>query len=244
MHIFTHLSSKPIRSIVDWLLPKTCILCNDYTQNTPPLCNSCELDLPILPQSCQQCAQFLRFTSQNELICGTCLSHAPAFNLTHALFPYEPPIRQLITRLKFHGELYYARALGQLMKQRIQTSWYINKPFPNLIIPIPLHSKRLRERGFNQALEIAKPIAEALSIPIDYQGVTRKKATTAQSGLPADLRKRNIANAFSVSRDYTGLTIALVDDVMTTGLTVRECARLLKKHGAARIEVWCCARNG
>lgn len=130
------------------------------------------------------------------------------------------------------------------MADKIETSWYQKNSLPDLIIPIPLHQKRLQERGFNQALEIAKPIAKKFGLPIDYKGIQRIKFTMPQSGLAALERKRNMDNAFSISENYSGLYIALVDDVITTGCTVRECARLLVKHGAAKIDLWCAARNG
>lgn len=239
---------KPVQSIVEWLLPSTCILCDSLTRNTQNLCQLCQQDLPILPHSCQQCADFLLSSTinpaNNLLKCGNCLKNPPAYDQTYALFPYQSPINHLITKLKFQHQLSHARILGELLANRIQTQWYWNKPLPDLIIPIPLHPLRLRERGFNQALEIARPIAKALAIPIDFQGVKRIKNTRAQSGLLAEERKRNIAQAFSITRDYSNLTIAILDDVITTGHTVRECCRMLKNQGAARIHVWCCARNG
>lgn len=130
------------------------------------------------------------------------------------------------------------------MTHEIETDWYADKSLPDLIIPIPLHPNRLRERGFNQALEIARPISRKLAIPIDYQGVKRTRHTLAQSGLSAEERKQNISQAFSAFSDYSNLSIAVMDDVITTGHTVMECCRILKMHGAAHITVWCCARNG
>lgn len=197
--------------------------------------------MPILPHSCPQCAQILPATSL-ETPCGQCLLNPPPFSATHACFAYEPPIIQLIIKLKFQHQLSYAQALGEMLIQALPT-WYAYKPLPDLIIPIPLHPRRLCERGFNQALEIAKPIAKTRGLTLDYQGVQRIKPTVAQSGLSAAERKRNIAHAFAVRRDYTGLTIAVIDDVITTGHTVRECCRVLKQSGAARIDVWCCARR-
>jgi ComF family protein len=233
---------KPLHLTYDWLLPRLCILCGYSTQSIYSICEPCQKDLPILPHNCQQCAQFLRFTSQ--LKCGACLSQPPDFDATYALFPYDTPIDRLITKLKFQQQLIYAKTFGELMASRINASWYANKPLPDLIIPIPLHPARLAERGFNQSLEISRYIARRLHIPIDYQRFTRTKATLAQSGLSANARQRNIAKAFNVSGSFHGLKIALVDDVITTGSTVIECSRMLKKNGAAQIDIWCCARNG
>lgn len=119
-----------------------------------------------------------------------------------------------------------------------------NNSMPDLIIPIPLHTSRLRQRGFNQALEIARPISKKLNIPIDTQGICRTKATVAQSSLPAKLRRQNIRQAFTSNRRFDGLKIALLDDVVTTGHTVEECSQLLKQQGAQEIDIWCVARRG
>jgi ComF family protein len=113
---------------------------------------------------------------------------------------------------------------------------------PQLIIPMPLHASRLKERGFNQAIEIARPISRTLSIPLDYTGSMRKKSTPAQSGLASSARKSNIKNAFIANRNYDGLAVAVLDDVITTGSTMNEFCHLLQAQGAKTIDVWCCAR--
>lgn len=128
-----------------------------------------------------------------------------------------------------------------MLAHAAKKQWYHQQPLPDLIIPMPLHRKRLQERGFNQALEIAKPVSRALKIPID-QAVIRSKATLPQSTLHADERKRNMAKAFTTTRSYAGLHVAVIDDVMTTGHTVTALAQLLIRHGAARVDIWCCAR--
>jgi len=219
------------------------VICGLATQTSFNICHPCQQDLPILPHSCPQCAQFLPAAQITDAVCGACLKNPPPFHITHAAFPYEPPIIQLIIKLKFQHQLSYAQALGQALTHAIRTRWYAHQPLPDLIIPIPLHAQRLRERGFNQALEIAKPISKTLGIPIDYQGTRRIKPTAAQSGLPAAERKRNITHAFAVTGDYTNKHLAVIDDVITTGHTMLEFCRLLKQSGAARIDVWCCARR-
>lgn len=195
-----------------------------------------------MPQSCVRCARFLQGTCAT--ICGNCLANGPFFDVTYALFPYEWPVDSLIVKLKFHHQLCYAQALGELLTHKIQTVWYAARPLPDIILPVPLHPKRLRERGFNQALEIARPAAKALNLTMDVHGVKRIKATPPQSELPARKRKQNIANAFSVNKNYTGKHLAILDDVITTGHTVMELSRVLKENGAKQIDVWCCARRG
>jgi len=221
-------------------IPSSCVLCGET--NPSLLCDECQKNLPILSQCCPQCARFLPSDALN-LRCGQCVSSSPPFDCTYALFPYQPPLIQLIIQLKFQHHLSHAKVLGQLLIQAVNEKWYRNKPLPDLLLPVPLHPKRLRERGFNQALEMLRPVAKALSLPIDTQGVRRIKATQAQSGLSAKMRKQNIARAFAVQRDYSGRHIAVVDDVITTGHTVTALCHALKQQGAKHIDVWCAARR-
>lgn len=238
------LLTRLMRRLLNRLLPPICLLCDNPLYHTEAICQPCQQDLPILPQHCPQCAQFLPTATPAGLKCGQCLTSPPDYAKTYALFPYASPIMQLIIRLKFQHQLPIARALGILMAERIHTEWYVGKPLPDLILPIPLHARRLRERGFNQALEIAKPLSRRLKLPLDRHGVKRIRNTAAQSGLTASARLLNMKNAFHTTVDYSGLTVAIIDDVVTTGNTVNECSRLLKNRGAAGIDVWCVAKRG
>ncbi|MBV9575689.1 MAG: ComF family protein [Gammaproteobacteria bacterium] len=246
--IHTRFFSSFLKQTISKLLPSVCILCglSLHAQSSAYFCRACLQNLPILPQACRQCAQFLPAMQATPipLICGMCLQHSPPFEATYALFPYAPPISNLIIQLKFHHQLSHANALGELLVQKIIHDWYQTKPLPDLIIPVPLHHLRLRERGFNQALEIAKPAAKALHIPIDAFGLKRSKSTAVQSHLKAKAREQNVAQAFVATRDYTSLSVCLVDDVITTGQTITACAKVLKQAGAKTIDVWCCARRG
>lgn len=144
-------------------------------------------------------------------------------------------------QLKFNHALLNARILGELLAEKIHL-WYQQQPLPEFIIPMPLHTKRLKERGFNQALEIARPISSSLGIPIDKTSCQRIKHTFAQATLHADQRQANIKKAFKVTSDLANKHIAVLDDVITTGNTITEFCRTLKKAGAGKIDVWCCAR--
>ena len=198
----------------------------------------------MLPHSCRHCAQILPGQSLSlSMACGACLKNPPAIDQTYALFSYQPPIAQCIIRLKFQQQLTYAETLGKYLAKKIQNTWYHSQLLPDLILPVPLHRKRLQERGYNQALEIARPIAKQLHLPIDIHGITRHKHTKAQSELQAHERKENLAGAFCAHHEYTGLSIAIVDDVMTTAHTVFELGKLLKQQGAKQVVVWCCART-
>lgn len=231
-----------INSLLDFILPRACLICRMTTREKHHLCQPCANELPILTHSCEKCAQYLYSAREKNLICGQCLIKPPPYHKVYALFPYLFPIPRLIAGFKFDARFSYGSMLSRFMLKAVREQWYAHEPLPDLIIPMPLHHKRLKERGFNQALELARPVARALNLQLDYLGVKRIKATQPQSTLPARLRKQNVANAFSSNRIYRGLHIAVVDDVMTTGQTVTALARVLKNQGAARIDVWCCAR--
>ncbi len=177
------------------------------------------------------------------MLCGVCLTKPPPFNHTLALLTYIPPITRFITQLKFNRQLLYANMLGNLLAEKIKIS-KIQSPnsWPDCIIPVPLHRRRLRQRGFNQALEIAKPIAKKLHLPLDYKSCIRSKDTQPQSELPAKKRHHNLKNAFALKKSIATKRVAIIDDVMTTGNTLIELSKLLRKNGVEHIEVWCCAR--
>lgn len=148
----------------------------------------------------------------------------------------------MITGLKFQQKLIYAKLLSELFIQQIQKN-YDAESLPELIIPMPLHRNRLQERGFNQAVEIARLIVKKLRIKIDLKSCRRVRATVAQTTLPAAQRKDNIKNAFYIASNLSAKHIAILDDVVTTGYTVTELAQELRKSGVERIDVWCCART-
>jgi len=155
------------------------------------------------------------------------------------LADYAPPLDRLIQQLKFNQKLHLARLLGTLMARDIRQQALT---LPDLLLPVPLHKQRLQQRGYNQALEIARILARALNVKLDLHCCVRHKATREQTGLPAQQRKTNLQGAFQVRRDVQGKHIAIVDDVMTTGSTVTELSKALLQQGAKRIDVWVCAR--
>lgn len=145
----------------------------------------------------------------------------------------------MITKFKFYNKLLYGKIFSQLLLEKIN-----DKPnLPQAIMPIPLHSKRLRQRGFNQALELAKPLAKKLKLPLLSTHCKRHKATKVQSKLPAKKRSANTKDAFSLTQPISYSHIAIIDDVITTGNTVNEVSRLLKKAGVKNIEIWCIAKT-
>ncbi len=175
--------------------------------------------------------------SSAKILCGKCQATPADFQNTYAPFLYQDIMRLLISELKFNHQYKNARLLGQLFTQSFEHS-----PLPQCIIPVPLHKKRYRKRGFNQSVEIAKTIGKELTIPVDTYLCIRHKDTAHQVGLSPKARHKNVKGAFSVTQKNPYTHIAILDDVMTTGSTMREVASVLKKSGVSRIDLWVCAR--
>ncbi len=221
-----------------WILPFTCIFCGKSSDRQQDLCSACLQDLPIIAQSCPRCANKILSSAS----CVACLNNPPPFSAAYALFAYEQPVVAMLLKLKFRGQLAYARILGELLAEKIAMEWYRLKPLPDLLMPVPLHEHRLQERGFNQALELARPLAKALGLKLDWQSARRLKNSPPQMKLAASQRRSNLKNAFEVDVAVAGKHIAILDDVMTTGTTAREFSQALLAAGANRVDVWCCAR--
>ena len=228
-------------SLLQQLLPRACLLCRTPTDEPHHLCQPCASELPTLSHSCQKCAQFLHASASGQLICGQCLANPPPYDKVFALFPYQAPLPRLVAGLKFEEQFSHAQFFSRMMIQAVRQQWYASSALPDVILPMPLHNSRLKERGFNQALEIARPLAKSLKTTLNHN-VTRKKPTLPQSTLTASQRKHNVTNAFTTTANFHGQHIAIVDDVVTTGHTVTALARLLRRQGAQRIDIWCCAR--
>jgi ComF family protein len=227
-----------------FLLGSRCLLCSDLTHSRFNFCKSCYQQLPKLPQSCAICAQFLLSSTHLDVICGACQVTPPAYRKIVAAFPYEFPIIQLVIQLKFFRDLTVARGFADCLIQRIKNDAYKNQPLPHCLIPIPLHQDRLRERGFNQSEVIAKHISRQLHIPLDTTTAIRVKHTAPQTQLNAKERRQNMKDAFLIKKSYHGERLAVLDDVVTTGETMRAFCSALKEQGAANIDVWCVARRG
>ena len=230
--LYKWLSSTP--SLV---YPPTCLLCQGSGSGKLDLCRACAADLPRITQACQRCGLCMETVSVD--LCGSCQRHPPHFDAVLAPFHYAPPVDHMIKRLKFQGKLVYARLLGNLLADAVEAS---RAGFPEWLIPVPLHTQRLRERGFNQANEIARHLGKRLGIRVMRRQITRPRATRPQMELPAKARRGNIRNAFEVSSALNASHVAIVDDVMTTGSTVNELARILVRAGVERVQVWNCAR--
>lgn len=240
-HSAVNQKSRP--PVYDWrnivqltLYPPHCRLCGDRGAPGLDLCAACLAGLPYLGPGCRQCASPL---AADGLYCGDCLRQSPAFDRVLAPLRYTEPVDALIQALKFSGSLAAGRLLGELLLRHLLPR---QAPLPQLLLPVPLHPQRLRQRGYNQAVELARPLSAALAIPMATALLRRSRATRVQSELPAAARRANVRQAFSLGARRLPRHVAIVDDVMTTGHTVNEIARLLRRAGARRVEVWVVAR--
>lgn len=197
------------------------------------LCGPCLEDLPWLAASrCAQCAVPLPTGN----VCGACLDRPPRFDCVEAVFAYGFPVDGLVHACKYGGRLALAGLLGRQLARATARG-------VDAIVPMPLAPRRLAERGFNQALEIARPVAHATGIPLLRYACRKVADTPPQAQLPWDERARNIRRAFVCDADFSGMRVAVVDDVLTTGATLNELARVLRKAGAVEVVGWVVART-
>ncbi len=221
------------------LWPSRCLLCAQPGQGDLDLCRCCRERLPWNNSACDVCAAPLPADpARGSLTCGQCLRRPPPQAACVATFVYGYPLDRLLPRAKFHGDLSAARLLGGLMAQACA-----HAVRPCAILSLPLHPARLRQRGYDQALELARPLAEALDLPLLHGALLRQRDTAPQSRLDARQRRVNLRDAFAV-RPGCRLPahVVLVDDVMTTGATLHSAAVALRRAGVARVDGWICAR--
>lgn len=202
------------------------------------LCPDCIGLLPRNHPACPLCA--LPLPDANLPACGACLRRAPAFDHAVAPLRYEGVVRLLVQRLKFSGDLAAVRPLAAALESSLAAR-PVEWPLPEQLLPVPLHRQRLAERGFNQAERLARMLSRRLSLPLSVNSLQRSLATQAQATLDARARRRNVRGAFAVVRSVPE-HVAIVDDVVTTGSTAGEIARLLRLNGCRRVEVWAAAR--
>lgn len=222
------------------LLPPTCVLCGAPGQHELDLCAGCLRDLPRNERCCPRCGIPLSDAQPAGTLCGKCLRRPPPYETCHAAFLYLDPVPAMIGGAKFHGRLNLARLLGILLARSLSRH---RADMPEAIVPVPLHPRRMRERGYNQALEIAKAAGAVLGVPVDGRCCVRTRAVTPQEGLQKAERRRNVRGAFAMRRGIETRHVALLDDVVTTGSTAAEVTRVLREGGAERVDLWAVART-
>jgi ComF family protein len=219
-----------------WLqrwLPPACQLC-DAPGAPDALCAGCLADLPWIRSACRRCARPLSEPGE----CGRCLRRPPPWSAAVVPLAWTFPVDALVSRFKYAGGLQHGWLLGRLLAIACAGRR------PDALLPVPLHSARLAERGFNQSAELARPVSRQLGVRVLHYACRRVRATPAQAGLPAAQRRRNLAGAFVASPEVSGLAIAIVDDVLTTGATATALAAALLAAGARDVELWAVARGG
>ena len=217
------------RELANILFGGSCFLCRGAAREL--VCAACDAELPRLGGArCPRCA----LESPGGLVCGRCLREQPAYDATRAALAYEFPADALVQALKFRGELALAPLVAALLEQSLDNERI------DYIVPVPLSRERLRRRGYNQAVEIARHLRRQTLEPGLCE---RTRDAPPQMELPYEARQRNVRGAFRCTRALIGATVAVVDDVMTTGATLDEIARTLKRSGALRVVNWIVART-
>ena len=216
-------------------LPQRCELCAGHS-GTELVCHACMLGLPRIDPACPVCA----LPAPGGAICGGCLTEPPPFDATTSAYAYAFPVDRLVQAFKYQGRLALAEWCAQAI---VRARQQMTTPMPTHVLAMPLAAERQRERGFNQAAEIARAVAARTDATLIDMGVRRVRATAPQAALPWQERATNVRGAFACTIDLTGMNVAVVDDVMTTGATLTEFARTLKAAGAIQVENWVVART-
>jgi len=232
---------QPLQDLTDFLLPALCPLCSKPLLSgvTFPFCSDCMQSIPTLPQaSCRRCALPYPTDISDDHLCGRCLNEErPLFDRVITAGIYEDPLKEAIHRFKYRDNINLDRGLSELLLCKL-----VETTSPDLIIPVPLHRIRLRERTYNQSALLATLLGKKLKRPVALSRLIRHRNTPPQQGQSAADRKKTLKDAFSLTPPLNGESILLVDDVLTTGTTVRECCRVLKENGAGIVTVAVLAR--
>ncbi|PLX72764.1 MAG: DNA utilization protein GntX [Desulfuromonas sp.] len=228
-----------VQACIDLFLPAACPWCNRLLPGDrapDDICPTCQQGVQPLPSShCPCCAQPHATRSATRHYCENCLRRPPHFSKVYAVGCHIGTLKETIHRFKYRDNPGLSSSLGKLMIAELTTN--LGHFRPDLVIPTPLHPRRLRQRGYQQALELAKPVAKHLHTPLEIHLLQRIKTTPPQQGQNAADRQGNLHKAFASNRVLSGEQILLIDDVMTTATTARECSKTLKEHGAGEIHV-------
>lgn len=238
-----------LRTVLDFVLPPRCRVCDASTTHAPVpwVCPACWLDIAYITTSiCYQCGQPLAAPPEGIASamhrCGACLQHPPPFERARAVGLYRGVLQHVIHAMKYQRIYALLRPLADLLQSQFHDHW--GDALPDLLVPMPLHRRRLRQREFDQACVLALELSRRLGIPLGADALVRHRYTRSQVGLSAAARRRNVRGAFRLCRAQRcqGKRILLIDDVLTTGATAWECAHLLARAGAARVDIYTLAR--
>lgn len=223
---------QPLRWLLDFALPPRCSGCGSIVDQVDTFCAECWKNIEFLgPGGCEQCGQPLEATDAG--LCAACLARPPRMQRMRAAVVYDDVSRAIVLRFKYGRKVALAKAMARYMAPLIGLL-----PDGSVLVPVPLHRRRLWQRGFNQSALLARELSRRLGAPTDPQLLKRIKPTPPLQGMSRQQRRRTVAGAFRVAphADVAGRTIVLVDDVLTTGSTANACARVLQRAGAARVE--------
>lgn len=230
--------NKCINFIQDIIFAQACMYCSQPADTPGAICSKCYPQLPANRFCCRQCA--LPLESKTSLLCGHCQKTPPLFQSAFIPFRYEPPIDQWIWKFKFRNDLVSGKLLADLFLTKLLES---NTAMPEILVPVPLHASRLRQRGFNQSLWLARYIGAQLGISVDSRSVRRNLKTPPQHELNMQKRTTMLRRAFRLKGNVEYRHAAIVDDVLTTGSTVNEISKLLHNNGCQTIDCWAIART-
>ena len=228
---------KAVNRMADTILPWRCVVCG-LECSRPGICEPCKASLPWNSCACGQCG--LPLATEGDPRCGACLVKPPVYDSVVCPLLFRFPVNRLIHQFKFNRKLVAGSVLGAVVTDKLLNHATSN---PDLLIPVPMHRYRLISRGLNPAYELARQFGKSLGLPLAVHDLQRARHTPAQSGLDAIGRRKNLKGAFRWhGADLKGKNVTLVDDVMTTGSTLAECSRVLKRAGAAQVTAWTLAR--
>lgn len=227
-----------LRGFLDWWLPPACPLCGQVLSErpVPPACPACRTAIsPIPSPRCPLCEEPFLTEGGSDHLCEVCLRQPPPFTWCRSLGCYEDLLRLAVQRFKYQEAVGLDRCLGTLLAERLRAA--VTEFAPAVLVPVPLHRERLRQRTYNQSLLLARTLGRRWHRPVAARLLERTRATPSQQGLSAEERRRNLRGAFVVRQSLDGVRVLLIDDVLTTGATARECAATLLQAGAEAVAV-------
>jgi len=221
------------RQALNWLIPKRCLQCKaPLTNPNDNVCQRCYPELPFQNHYCRQCGQ--NFAANTDY-CGRCINSPPSFDSCFCPFKYEKSIKELICQLKYRERPELAKTAASLLARELLES---NIERPDALIAVPMHISRLRERGYNHSTLVAQNLSKTLDIPVLTGALIKSKQTAPQATQSLIQRKKNLKGSFELCKNIQAKSVAIVDDVLTTGSTAEEIAKILKKNGVDYVQVW------